>query len=356
MKRILLPAILMAVALLTSCNTTKKLYEAQEYDQVIMKVGHKAHFNRASLEELDLLGSAYHQANQTDHERILQLKASGQPDVWPEIYERYKSMNGRQKVIAPLPKEVKQRMRYTDLNLDDELKGARNKAETYLVAKIRQLMPSDTTANVPQAEKLLRQLTSVSPSNPHLIEFQLMALIRKSSQLRTEISFSENHRLPLSPKAEEALMRFDEDELSRIPLGVCNANLQPAMFVEVTDLLVTPNKDETATFKETKGNQTATVTDHALSKTATLKARVTFLYRDSDGFGSSQWHILSLPEYEVTSKFNHTYSTIEGDRNACSEQTLENLKRQAIPFPTDESLLIDAAKEMNDLFAKTLMK
>ena len=353
MKRILLP-LLLVMAFFASCNTTKKLYEAQEYDQVIMKVGHKAHFDRASLEELDLLTSAYHKANQADHERILQLKASGQPDVWPEIYERYKSMNGRQKVIAPLSKEVKQRLQFTDLKLDDELQGAQNKAESYLVAKINQLMPADSTADFPQAKKLLQQLIRVNPENPHINEFRLMALIRQSTQLRTE--YSDDHHVPLPKKAEEALMRFDEDELARIPLGVCHPRIPVTMFAEITDLLVTPNKDETASFKETKGDLTATVTDHVLSKTATMKARLWFIYKDPDSFGPAEWHAFSMPEYEVTSKFQYNYSTVEGHPEACSEQTLENLKRPVIPFPTDESLLLDAAKEMNDLFAKTLMK
>ena len=354
MKRILLPAILMAVALLTSCNTTQKLYEAQEYDQVIMKVGHKASIGNVNLEEIEMLTSAYHRANQADHERILQLKATGQPDVWSEVYERYKSMNGRQKVLASLPKEVKSRIQFTQMNLDDELQGAKNKAESYLVAKIHQLLPADTTADILQAKKLTRQLTNVNPQNPHIIEYQLMALLRGASQLRTE--FADDHHFPISKRAEEALLRFDEDELSRIPLGVSKARIPVTMFVEITDLMVTPNKDETATFKETTGNLTATVTDHALTKSATMKAKLSFFYKDPDNMEPGGWNVLTLPEYEVTSRFNYTYSTVEGDRNACTEQTLENVKRQAIPFPTDESMVMDAAREMNDLFAKTLAK
>ena len=84
----LIPALLL-VALLASCNTTKKLYEAQEYDQVIQRLASDATRGRANDKELNMLAASYHQANQADHERIQALKSTGQPDVWPEIYQRY---------------------------------------------------------------------------------------------------------------------------------------------------------------------------------------------------------------------------------------------------------------------------
>ena len=56
MKHYLLPIALLACVLATSCNTNKRLFET---------------------------GMAYHQANPADHERIMELKNTGSPDVWP---------------------------------------------------------------------------------------------------------------------------------------------------------------------------------------------------------------------------------------------------------------------------------
>lgn len=355
MKRIFLPITLLVMAFLTACNTTQKLYEAQEYDQVILKAGPKACAGRASLEEIDLLGSAYHQANQADHERILSLKATGQPDVLPEIYERYRSMEGRQEALSCLPRDIKKRIRFIDLGLKDELQGAQNKAEGYLVARINQLMASNNATDIQQAKKLIEQLIRVNPENPQIDQYQLMALIRQAAELRTEFVY-ENRRRALPAGFEETVMRFDEETLAKFPLGVSNTLTNATMYVEVIDFAVSPNKDETVTFKESKEGLTASVTDHVLSKTATVKARVSFLYKDTESATPNAWNAIVLPDFETSSTFRYAYSTVEGNRDACSEQTLENLKKQAIPFPTDDSMLLDAAKEMNGLIAKTLMK
>ena len=140
MKHLILSLAILASLSLLSCNSTKKLYEAKEYDQLIMKNAPKLCSGRINPDEVRWVASAYHEANQADHERIQQLKASGQPDVWPEIHERYKSMNGREKLLSCLPKELKKSINYQTLNLDEELELSKNKAESYLSAKIKQLL------------------------------------------------------------------------------------------------------------------------------------------------------------------------------------------------------------------------
>ena len=126
MKYLRLIPTLLLVVLMASCNTTKKLYEAQEYDQVIQRLAPDAVQGRVSDKEMNMLAASYHQANQADHERIQALKASGQPDVWPEIYQRYCSMKGRNDALAKLPNKVKRGMNYTKLDLDVDMMVARN--------------------------------------------------------------------------------------------------------------------------------------------------------------------------------------------------------------------------------------
>lgn len=354
MKKIVLPIILL-LSLFTSCNTTRKLYESQKYDQVIMTAGPRAVAGRASIEEMELLAAAYHQANQADHEKILALKATGQPDVWPEVFERYTSMKGRQDILARLPKEDRKRLNIATLDIDDELKGAHNKAEAFLIAKTQQLLSTQNPADIDQAKKLTHQLMRVSPNHPQIGTFQLMAMLRQAPQLSTEFEYNDR-RHPLPPQFEETVITFDEEELSKFPLGITNTVHPASMVIEVVDVNVSPNRDDAVSFKESKGGATATVTDHTLNKTATVKAKVTFYFKDPESVTGTDWNVLVFPEYEASSKFNYSYSTLEGDRNACSDQTLERLKQPAIPFPTDESLLLDAAKELNDMIAKTLMK
>lgn len=272
MKHFIVPIALFACLLATSCNTNKRLYET---------------------------GMAYHAANQADHERIMALKSSGSPDVWPEIFERYCSIKGRSDEMAHFPKEVRQRLSYTPIDLNDEITLSRNKAEAYLTAKVNQLL-NETTPDLDQADRLIKHLERINCNNTQLDGFKLKSMAKRYG------------------------------DLSRL------------MHIEVFERQVSPNRDESVSFKEFQNGLTATVTDHKLSKSASLKGKVNFIDPKSKRM------LLSLP-YEVSSKFEHTYSTVIGPQEACSEQTLENLKQKPVPFPTDESLIQDARQQVVNL-------
>ena len=272
MKHYLVPLALLACLLATSCNTNKRLYKT---------------------------GIAYHQANQADHERIQELKATGKPEIWPEVFERYCSIKGRSDEMAQFPVEVKRSLRYVPLDLDEELTQARNKAETYLMAKISQTL-NETNPDLDQADHLIWNLERVNCDNTQLNDYKLKSMAKRYG------------------------------DLSRL------------MHLEVFQQHATPNRDETVTFKENRNGLTATVTDHNLSKSATVKGKVVFIDPRSKRM------LFSYP-YETSSSFSYTYTTVEGSREACSDQTLERLKKQPVPFTTDESLIEDAKRQVIDL-------
>ena len=90
------------------------------------------------------------------------------------------------------------------------------------------------------------------------------------------------------------------------------------------------------------------VTDHTQNKIATISGTIEY-------FPTRAYRYYSVP-FEVKSTFKNDYTTIKGDREACSAETLSRLNTQPVPVPTDESLLIDAAKKLNDLIATELKK
>ena len=177
MKYLRLIPVLLLGAMLTACNTTKKLYEAQEYDQVIQRVAPEICAGDMNANHINMVAASYHKANQADHERIQALKATGQPDVWPEIYQRYCSMKGRNEALACFPKNVKQGMNYVPLDLDDDMTVARNHVEAYLVAKVNQLLNSGSKADAEEADKYIMQLQRTNAENSNL------PLLKKKSLL-----------------------------------------------------------------------------------------------------------------------------------------------------------------------------
>lgn len=353
MRYLRLISILLLGATLAACNTTKRLYEAQEYDQVIQRVAPEICAGDKNAKQINYVAASYHKANQADHERIQSLKATGQPDVWPEIYQRYCSMKGRNDALKCFPTKVKNGMNYAKLDLDDDLKAARNKAESFLVAKANQLLNSGSKADVEEAEKYIEQLRCTNKENSKLPLLQKKKLLLSCDHV--EIVVVGKDERPLLAEFADAVMAFDEGE---VPENVvCSSRWKmprkgdAQMLVVVEDIRITPNRLDEVTFKETNDGKTVKVTDHSQNKSVTVSGMIKYIDCDSyRTFGK-----VTVP-FEVTSTFKNDYTTIKGDREACSAETLSRLDSHPVPVPTDESMLLDAAKKLNDLIAAELRK
>ena len=342
----LIPALLLG-AMLTACNTTKKLYEAQEYDQVIQRVAPKICEGDMNAKDINYVAASYHKANQADHERIQALKATGQPDVWPEIYQRYCSMKGRNDALKCFPTKVKNGMNYVKLDLDEDMTVARNHAEAFLVAKANQLLGSGTKADAEEATKYINQLHHTNPQNSQLMDLEKKQMLHLIDKL--EFGFQSDYELP--PDFTGLVSAFDANEL---PSGILEVYIlsnprHPFAYIVVDQVEVSPNRLDEVTFKETNVGKTVEVTDHSQSKSAKVSGAMYYY------LSTSKTPLYSVP-FEVTSTFKNDYTTIKGDRNACSAETLSRLNTKPVPVPTDESMLLDVAKKLNDLIATELKK
>ena len=351
----LIPALLLG-AMLTACNTTKKLYEAQEYDQVIQKVAPKICDGDMNAKQINYVAASYHKANQADHERIQALKATGQPDVWPEIYQRYCSMKGRNDALACFPKEVKQGMNYVKLDLDEDMTIARNKAEAYLVAKANQLLSTGAKQDGQEAMRYVAQLARTNKDNPNIPRFVRRSLLCFGDAVFIGFSNASDFTLPQEFKAN--VLAFDAGELPTYNTFLTEWDrkliIMHSVGAVVDEVIISPVRLDEVTFKETNNGKTVDVTDHSQNKSVTIKGHIV-MDCASCSIRNEDEPMYSIP-FEVKSTFKNDYTTIKGDREACSAETLNRLNTQPVPVPTDESMLIDAAKKLNDLIASELKK
>ena len=91
MKYLRLIPVLLLGAMLTACNTTKRLYEAQEYDQVIQRVAPEICAGDLNANRINMVAASYHKANQADHERIQALRLCSERFIW--IRKRISSLS-----------------------------------------------------------------------------------------------------------------------------------------------------------------------------------------------------------------------------------------------------------------------
>ena len=164
-----------------------------------------------------------------------------------------------------------------------------------------------------------------------------------------KLEFSLASRLDLPAGFQDVVFAFDENELpaEMAEVRVVKNPRYPFLNVVINEVTVTPIRLDEVTFKEESQGKTVAVTDHSQNKSAKVKGFIRYRYEKEA--------IRDVP-FEVTSNFKNDYTTIKGDREACSAETLQRLNSHPVPIPTDESLLLDAARKLNDVIAADLRK
>ena len=175
-----LKSIILCLTILISYNAYSQEATTAELDKNIDKLIPKAKKNKLNEKQTISLMQSYHQANEQDFKRIMELKTSGQPDIWMEIYHKSVSIDERQKKVEVLPDKVNSAINFKSLNLDNEIANAREKAELYICAKVNLLYKDVNEENLREATKLIKQLHRINPQSKNIDEFVLKSVILPS--------------------------------------------------------------------------------------------------------------------------------------------------------------------------------
>lgn len=318
-------------------------YFTTEHNSDFNKLLPKAQKDKLNEKKLAVFSNSYHQANEEDYKRIIELKQSGQADIWIEIYFRTKNINDRQKQVENLSEEIKKQINFKQLNLDSEINNSKEKAELYICAKVNVLLREINEENLKEAQLLISQLSNINPQSKNIGELKLKSVILQSKQILFRVATPIELYLP--QEFAKIILDFDDETMYGIPFDVVpdkNTEYDLMIRIMIDEKIVSPERVDAVTFVEEKDNLKAVVTDKTMSKHATLKGKIQVIDVENDEI------IINTP-YNVTSTFRHQYAEISGDKSACSEHTLQLLESKVIDFPSNESLLKGAAKELNSV-------
>lgn len=322
----------------------------EKMDKTIDKLIPKAKKNKLNEKQLILLANSYHEANQIDHQRIMELKKSGQPDIWIEIYHRIDNINNRQNKITVLHDNVKNAMNFKLLDLDGEIRNAKEKAELYICAKSNHLLKNIDERGLEEAEYLVNELYKINPQSNNIDDLRLKLIVMPSKQILFRIATPTELYLP--DNFAQLALDFDDNTIFGIPFDIVpqdNKDYDLMIRVMIEKKSVSPECINTATFEEKSAGKVAKVTDKTMSKTASVFGQIEFVDVEKGRI------LLSTP-FDISSTFVHQYAEIDGDKEACSSQTLKLLNYEVVDFPSDEALLKDVARKLNDIIKSCYQK
>jgi hypothetical protein len=369
----LIPILLMALLLL-GCASPTKLVKNQQYDQAVEKLSKSLRTGTPKEKHINLLSQAYHAANQRDHDRIMLLRQSGQPDIWSDIYYSYLAMNRRQELIKGLPETVKQGISFRPIDYGADISESRNKASAYLYARAEQLLKSNDRADARKAYDLLMELTQINRNYRDTEMLLRQALLQGTNQVL--LAFDNQTGLPLPEGFTDKLMAFNpaqlRDEFVQYDLyAVDGKTYDFTVWVTLKSIHVSPEQVESRSFTETKeikdgtkpkrdeeGNivldedgqvvevanyttVSAIVNETLLNKSALLEGSVDYM-RNSDN------SILFTIPISANNNFSYAFATVNGDLKAISKETMQLMQNMPIPFPPDGLMVLEAAKALNE--------
>ncbi|MBQ8761258.1 MAG: hypothetical protein IJZ06_07550 [Bacteroidales bacterium] len=338
------------LAIFSTFNANAQKQTTIEYDKTIDKLIPKAKKNKLNDEKINELTISYHQANEIDHMRIMELKATGEPDIWIEIYYRINNINKRQEKIKVLPENVKKVMNYKHLNLENEINNSKEKAELYLCAKINLLLKNPTEENLNESSVLVNHLIKINPQNSNIDDFRLKLVVLPSKQILFRVATPTELYLP--DNFAQLALNFDERTIYGIPFDIVpieKTEYDLMIRIMIEKKIISPNRIDAVTFEEKSGDLVAKVTDKTMSKSVTIKGEIEFIDVEKE-------NILIATPFDIASTFVYNYAELSGDKAACSAHTLELLDKQVIDFPSDEALLKDVARKLNMILKSRYQK
>ena len=338
--RIIILSLLVTVV---TCLNAQNIQSTQELDKTIDKLIPKAKKNKLSDKQLALFTKSYHEANEIDHKRIMKLKESGQPEIWIEIYYRLTSIDKRQNKILTLPDNIKSAMNFKQLNLNNEINNSRQKAEVYIYAKANHLLKDINAENLKEANMLVNQLRKINPKNENIEELMIKLAVMPNERILLSVDYSEEILLPEDLK--QLILDFDKSTIYGVPFDVvANENADYDMIIRITidAKFFSPEYSEIVTHEEKKDNLVAKVSHHNVSKSAIFLGKIEYI-------DVKNKQILINTPFDVSSYFKQNYIEVEGDKEACCEETLQLLSDEVVDFPSDSALLKGTARELNNI-------
>jgi hypothetical protein len=341
--------ILLSFSLL-ECSTPQKLIDQEQYSLAFDALIKKGQNGRLNAEQLMQLKQAYHAANQLDHERITSLKASGSPDIWPDVLYHLKNIQQRTKAVQRLSPDLKRQLDLKPVNVDEEVLAAKITTTQYYNRLAEKLLVSEDPDDSRKALPLFEKVQQLNPAYPGL---------------------DRNMRRAVFTIADRLLIGFKNESGVQLPTGFADQVLSQQAFsnspwqskiiwepdqglgntyqivVVLNDIEVSPHKTGQTTFTEKMESFQAEVIRYELQKSVSLSGQIQIIANNGK-------QPLIISPFNVSSKFEYTYARFSGDEKALTEATRELTKKAALPYPSDESLLKDAAAELNKTVALLL--
>lgn len=359
------------IFLLLGCNTAEKALEKGNYDLAIKKAVKNLRKDATSANDLYVLDEAFNKAKKADKDRIAHIESNNNPEDASELYELYSRLKNRQHTVSTspaLPNGI------VFENYDDKIIQARGNAVEYHYTKGNQLFLCESHYDARDAYVEFQKVKQYDASFEGIDQKIEEAKDKGTSYVLIEVTnndmftnlparFIEEIKSPMINNSNSYWVKYiytldEKDNYYTLRANITEIEMTPERtrernFRETKDIKDGKEflKDENGRFvKDSLGNKIEVdkyktiycdVREETRSKQAGIKG--VFEYHQN---GVEQ--PIKKIDFIVRGRFQQVISYPNGDINALSDATKQNVGVRVLPFPTDDELLLLAADELEE--------
>jgi len=360
--------------LMAGCTSSKKYYERGLYDFAINKSCKKLIKKPDKVKEIVVLKDAYRLANQKNIERISFLRASGEPNVWDEIFATYSVMKARQDRVSVLPANVLTAIEYKYVNYDQEIIEAKKRAAEYFYVHAKTLLEKNDRIAARQAYNELMKVKSFYANYRDTDELLGQALFLGTTNVL--FSMKNNTNLIIHEDFEKEILKISLEELNDLFLNydtktvnglyydysiVLNMKMIDVSPEQVKEVHYTDTKeiesweyaldDKGNVMKDSLGNDIKVTVMKTISCDVieSQQHKACIITGTLDYWDNRTKQIIKTDPITAEYFFDNLWAVAHGNYDALSDETNKKLKNRAMPFPPDEMMILNSASILKNM-------
>jgi len=304
-----------------------------------------------SQKQLDRLNLYYSEANRMDLDRISELMATGQPDIWYEVYLRYKRLKGRQDMVSVLPPTSLNRIGFTEIDYNDDIDVSSRNAAAFFYAHSELLLKTGDRMESQMAYDELLLVALMFNVYRDMDKMLRVAIPNAAENLKLEVHNNTGQKLnspiisgvgssfdPLRAIAQQSSnkKKTGYDFTIRIILNEINVSRE-----QVKSKKYREERDILGDNYQVLDTISCDVTEHWQRKSSLLKGKIEYV-------DNSREQVVNTVPVSVESIFVHKYASLTGNIEAAGKDTRELVEKREAPYPDNETLIMDAVEKFRE--------
>lgn len=371
-------AFIFAALILTSCGSSKKLYQHGRYDQAIHKCVKKLRGNPENTKEMNILEKSYNAANDINNSRIKFLKTDGKPETWNEVFNNYSMLKDRQQLVRTvLPlKNGNKIIDFPQIDYDREIVDAKKNAAEYFYVHAKKLLSYNDRFKAREAYFEFKKVKEYYETYQDVDKYIEDA--RNAGITTVLLQFDNNTIIKLPQEFGLQLLDFNTAQLNSEWVNYSNKNMNynynNLVKINLKIIDISPEKlkeKESVQTKliqdgtEVKLDQNNNVVKDSLGNPIRVPRMVTVSCKVFEVLQQKAAHLDGAIEYyELPSKnpitmkplasdffFENRAITANGDLRALDTETAKLVGKTPVPFPNDIQMIMGAT----DIFKKVMV-